>query len=145
MKLSCDHNFPQLLRNLALKVTQGRIAILELLDREKKPLSILQISKGLKGNIDQTTIYRTLESLVIAGVVEKINLQNSHTSYELTIGHSHHHHLVCNRCGKTEDIANCDSENFQKLALKKSKEFSVIKNHSLEYFGVCRTCVQKNR
>jgi len=134
------------LRNL--KTTSGRLAILEVLRKEKEPLSVAEIESALlKSNPDATpgyaTIYRTLEVLAKATLVNRINTGDAHSSYELNFGRKHHHHAVCTSCGLIEDIANCDSEELNISARAHLKNFKSIQSHSLEFFGLCRKCEEK--
>ncbi|HUD04140.1 MAG TPA: transcriptional repressor [Candidatus Paceibacterota bacterium] len=129
-----------LLRKEGYKATEGRIALISELAKKKEPQTILSLSKRLKGVFDETNIYRALESFITSGFVRKIDFQKSHGYYELTLG-EHHHHLVCTECGKVEDVDVC-ADKLEKKALKGAKSFSNIKDHSLEFFGVCKTCLR---
>ncbi len=57
-----------LLKDSNLKVTAHRIAILSLISKSKKPLSVFEIIDELrkKEKIDQATVYRNLASLTDA-------------------------------------------------------------------------------
>jgi Fe2+ or Zn2+ uptake regulation protein len=132
-------DFKQLLRGLGLKATTGRIQLLAFLSSTKKPKSIKEIEKAVSSNIlDQATIYRTLESFKASGLVKQIFLQKDRAFYELA--DSDHHHLVCKNCGRIEDFIGCNSEDLIKQALKQSKLFSNVNEHSLELFGLCKVC-----
>lgn len=131
-----------LLRNAGYKATPKRLALLELLQKSKKPLSIQEITKGLRGKkMDQVTAYRILDVLEKIGLVRKVDLQHGHADYELA--NDDHHHIVCTRCGKIEDFEGCELEALTKKIARKSKSFPIIQRHSLEFFGVCRSCAHK--
>jgi len=140
MKDSHDHNFADLLRKAGFKATPARLSLLEILRKSGKPLSIADISKRLSKVADQATVYRALEALSKMGIVQKIDFHDSHTYYELLAGGHHHHYVVCESCGTIEDVEVCDVKGLDKNALKKSKRFKTIKNHSLEFFGTCTKC-----
>ena len=53
-------------------------------------------------NVHLSTVYRTLDALVGAGVVDRIQLGAGTSVYHLT-DHAHHH-LVCTRCGSVEEL-----------------------------------------
>lgn len=131
----------KLLRKGGYKVTPGRVAILEVLESSRKPLSVAQVLRKLPEKLNQTTIYRALEALAESGFVRKVNLRHAHTHYELVIGMKHHHHIVCEHCGIVEDIENCNTQNLEQTALKKSQAFASIRSHSLEFFGICKKCM----
>lgn len=140
MKDSRNHGFADLLRTAGFKATPARLSLLETLKGSGKPLSIADISKRLSKVADQATVYRALEALSKAGIVQKIDFHDSHTYYELLAGGHHHHHVVCETCGTIEDVEVCDVKGLDKNILKKSKKFKAIKSHSLEFFGICDNC-----
>ena len=90
---------------------------------------------GLKTNL--TTVYRVLDSFLTAGLVKKLELHEGKYRYELS-SLKHHHHLVCQNCGKIEDIADCSLE-VQEEKITKDSKF-LIKYHSLEFYGLCKIC-----
>jgi len=52
--------------------------------------------------LHRATIYRTLDRLVDDGLLVRTNLGSEGSQYE--IAHDHHHHLVCESCGRVEHI-----------------------------------------
>ncbi|HEX9503687.1 MAG TPA: transcriptional repressor [Patescibacteria group bacterium] len=137
--LDMSTDFKQLLRGYKLKATPGRVRLLAFLSNAKKPMSIKEISKAVGSKtLDQATVYRTLESFKALGLVKQVDFQKDHAYYEMS--DSDHHHLVCKNCGRVEDFHGCNSESLIKHALKQSKHFSSVKEHSLELFGLCKVC-----
>lgn len=132
--------FKELLRENGYRITPARMALLTFLIRSKNPLTAGDIQKELNYKMDKVTLYRALEDFAKSKIVAKINLQDTATYYEFLHEDHHHHHIVCEKCGKIEDIENCNQANLQKEVLKHSKNFTVINSHSLEFFGVCKTC-----
>lgn len=127
------------LRGLGLRVTAPRIAILATLRAAPEPLSIETILGRLpRGSADQATVYRTLESFVQKGLVHEVVFVPGRTLYEL-VG-DEHHHIVCTRCGRVEDIHIEDCGRFERDALRESKYFKHIERHALELFGICDRC-----
>jgi Fur family ferric uptake transcriptional regulator len=131
----------EMLRKQGLKVTPQRLELISLLTQLKEPMSAHEIkAKWKKDDIDTVTLYRALDALVGAGIVRRVDLQHGHTDYELVISGEHHHHLVCTSCGTIEDFIGCPGKNMEKLALKSSSKFASLGEHSLEFFGTCKTC-----
>ncbi len=124
------------LKNNGLKVTPGRLGLLDIFKHNKKPLAVKEIAKLYKsfGKIDLVTLYRNVESLAEMGIVKKLRISDKEAHYE--IPHSHHHHLICTNCGKIADLENCEV----RLPKTKIPGFSKIKEHSLEFFGLCNNC-----
>ncbi len=134
-----SNRFAELLRENGLRATPGRVSILEALEGEK-PLSIAQLKQRLKHHLNDTTLYRALEEMAKRGIVERVDFKHDHAHYELKAGIAHHHHIVCTTCGLVEDVEECDVFKLEKKVLSSTKQFSVIENHSLEFFGLCTSC-----
>lgn len=125
------------------KATPARLAILEVLEHAKTPLSAEEIRKALPGNkSDLVTVYRNLELLKNSGWVIAVNLGHQAAYYELA-DLKHHHHLVCENCGRIAEMDNCEARILSKESLK-TKGFARVLRHSLEYFGVCNQCSKNN-
>jgi len=121
-------------------VTKGRVSMLVFLSRSSKPLTASEIQKGMGHTIDKVTLYRALEDFEKSKIITKVNLHGAATYYELIHEGHHHHHIVCEKCGRIEDIENCNQGSLQKEILKRSKSFVTISSHSLEFFGICKSC-----
>jgi Fur family ferric uptake transcriptional regulator len=125
-----------------LKATKPRMAVVKALSDEDYPISITDLHKKIP-EVSETSLYRTLEGLVEAGSVNRINTGASHSSYEISFGRKHHHHVICTKCGDMEDIESgkeCPARKVEYMALANSDKFTSIKRHSLEFFGLCKKC-----
>jgi Fur family ferric uptake transcriptional regulator len=131
------------LRKSGYKATGARVAILEFFKRSRRPLSAQNIVDNIKTDIDQATIYRTLKSLKEKNIIRQVDLRHNHAHYEFA-ELTEHHHLICTRCGKIEDVQHCDIENMRSVVLKQSKHFAEIQEHSLEFYGFCKTCAKRD-
>ncbi len=130
-----------MLKEARLKVTPARLAILNLFTEGCKPLNAEDIFSKLKSkDINLVTIYRTLGSLEQAGILKRIDLHTESIHYELAS--HHHHHIVCTKCGDIEGFDICEVENISKKVLIKSSRFNSINQHSLEFFGMCKSCAK---
>ncbi len=129
-----------LLRKNGYRVTKGRVELLAFLKNKKIPLSISDIRRDMARSIDKVTLYRALEDFSKSKIVYKVNLHSTASYYEYIHTDHHHHHIVCEKCGSIEDIANCNQDTLQKNILKHSKSFNTINTHSLEFFGICKKC-----
>ncbi len=132
--------FEKKLRDHGFRATPGRVALLTFLSTAKKPLTASEIQNQLPYTIDKVTLYRALEDFVTAKFVTRVHLHNSSTYYELIRDNHHHHHIICEKCGKIEDIKDCAQTSIEGGIAKRSKHFSSIHTHSLEFFGICKKC-----
>jgi Fur family transcriptional regulator, ferric uptake regulator len=83
------------------------------------------------------TVYRALRMLAEDGVVDVLREDPVQLRYRVcSVGH--HHHLVCESCGRVEEIPECDvSEWASRVA--RSRGFRV-RTHRAEILGACGTC-----
>ncbi len=132
--------YTDLLRDAGLRATPGRILLLQVLEREPKPLTVYQIEKKLDGKVNQVTIYRSLDALYKAQIVKRVNLEHDHAHFELAAGREHHHHAVCRNCGYIENIEIPHAVKPEREAMKQTERFSFLDTYSLEFFGLCKKC-----
>jgi Fur family ferric uptake transcriptional regulator len=136
-KLTINHK--DILKDNGFKNTPTRLAILDVFNKNHKPISADFIYKKLKGGINEATVYRTLSSFEKSGILKKVDLRSDSICFELN--DDHHHHMVCIKCGAIEDFK--ESKEVEKLLgqiVEKSIKFKKIKEHSLELFGYCKAC-----
>lgn len=136
------NDFRLILRKSGHKATQSRLAILEVFRKAKEPLSAQGIIALLPHDVDQATIYRTLKSLKEKGVIKQIDLRHNHAHYELA-DIIDHHHLICLSCGKIENVEHRNVEAMERTILQDAKHFAEIKQHTLEFYGICKNCAKK--
>ncbi len=141
MKTAATTNFQRLLRKSGYKVTTSRLLVLNILEKEKNPISAQDIIDLLGQQIDQATVYRILKTFEEKGLIRQTDLRHNHAHYEI-FRNDEHHHLICLLCGKMEDVHDCEVSEAHTTVLKHSKHFSEIKQHSLEFYGVCRLCAK---
>lgn len=136
-----DTDVASLLKDVGLRATPKRAALLESLTKAATPLTAEELHRKIRG-MNLVTVYRNLQSLSEAGLVRLVRFNDNIVRYE-SAGHGHHHHLVCNSCGTIEDIAFCPAATIEEEALRASKRFASIKTHAFELFGTCDTCIKK--
>ncbi len=130
-----------LLRTHMLRATDARLAILLLLTRHKKPMSIGSIVEKLEHDgIHKTTVYRSAESMEAAGLLQRVELRHGHVDFEINLPETHHEHLICTSCGKATDIPHHGDQNDQSIA--RAHGFAHISGHSMTYWGTCNSCAR---
>lgn len=135
-----------ILRSRGLRTTKCRIAILEAVTSGKLPVSAAELQVQLSKKrilINKTTIYRELYALRAAGIIKEMSLGDKQRRYEFINQANHHHHLVCVNCNHIEDINVREDLDAEENRISKCKKFKVL-SHSLEFFGVCKSCVKTN-
>ncbi|MEG2646074.1 MAG: transcriptional repressor [Clostridia bacterium] len=116
--------------------------IIKIFKRAEKPMSSQEIYCILKKTIDinLSTVYRALNTLVKTNFITKELRQNGITYYEIN-DHIHKHYLVCNKCNSVLKLKECPIDN---LAMEISKKTGyTITDHELEFRGICPNCINK--
>ncbi|MFZ2098651.1 MAG: transcriptional repressor [Anaerolineales bacterium] len=90
--------------------------------------------------VNPSTVYRALERLVHAGRVSVSDMGLGAVVYEI-VGGEHHHHLICQECGRVTTI-NDDAIQSLFKSIAQRYDFQVATNH-LILFGCCAQCRQK--
>lgn len=84
------------LRGAGLRVTAGRVALLETV-RNGDHLGVEEIAAGVRdrvGHISVQAVYDALHALTVAGLVRRIEPPGSPARFEGRI-QDNHHHVVC--------------------------------------------------
>lgn len=94
------------------RLTPQRQRVLAVFERsgEGLHLSAEQVHQLLldgEERVSLATVYRTLRLLTSLGLLQELELPEGGRRYELASdAHRDHHHLVCVRCGRTEEFEN---------------------------------------
>lgn len=122
-----------------IRRTPARASIVEFLSKSNFPVDVSQILGFLREkslNTNKVTIYRVMDFLLEKGFVDKVEFGEGKFRYEIKKGD--HHHLICTDCGKVSDIEDKYMKDLEK-EIHKNTNFKV-KNHSMEFFGICKNC-----
>ena len=133
--------FSQFLEEKALKLTSQRRTILKEAIAAKGHVSaeaLLKLSKKKDPTVSRATLYRTLVLLKESKILEEQDFGDGRHLYELALGHKHHDHFICVRCGKIIEFENGRIEALQDAEAKRHT-FKVV-YHSLKLFGFCKSC-----
>jgi Fur family ferric uptake transcriptional regulator len=121
--------------------TNQRASILQVLAGTEEFVSAQDLHAALResgATIGLATVYRTLADLSATGEVDTLRNPAGETLYRQCGQPTHHHHLVCRVCGRTEEVSNPGVERWAR-AVAEEYGFSDI-NHEVELFGVCADC-----
>lgn len=124
------------------KLTSQRKDILKvLLKNSNRHLSAEELYvevKKINPDVGLATIYRSLEIFSEIGIVHQLDFDKNFKRYELNLEGKHHHHLICNKCGKIIEFNDEVLEKFEKN-LEKDYNFRIY-DHRIKFFGVCEEC-----
>jgi Fur family ferric uptake transcriptional regulator len=139
MTTKLDDKAREMLKHAKLYCTEARVAILRTLLKTARPLRQDQIAPQLADQtLNKVTIYRTLESLVEAGLVHRAFTQNRAWHFELADHCSEkqcHPHFTCTSCG----VTHCLTDISLPMARIADKGF-VISRQQVRLEGLCPIC-----
>jgi Fur family transcriptional regulator, ferric uptake regulator len=119
--------------------TRSQEKILSLLKSINQGISAQDIYVELRNrnqNMGLATVYRSLETLKLEGLVQLRTLANGEALYSLTKRDKHH--LTCLQCGTSITISQCPAHDLEKQ-LQQVHKFKIF-YHTLEFFGLCTQC-----
>lgn len=130
------------LRQHGLRATPQRALILQVLQQSDEHLdaeSLWQRAHEQDASVNLATVYRTLKSLVEAGLIQQSFLggEQKRAMYE-AVNKPEHVHFTCLRCGKVLEL---DGEQFAhaRPALESHTGVSILRMQ-LKLEGLCREC-----
>ncbi|MEV0357824.1 Fur family transcriptional regulator [Nocardia sp. NPDC050697] len=129
-------------RAVGVRSTRQRNAIAALLCDIEEFRSAQELHDELRKRgegIGLTTVYRTLQSLSDAGMVDVLRTDTGESVYR-QCSTGHHHHLVCRHCGRTVEVAGPAVEAWAD-ATAAEYGFTEV-SHTLEIFGTCADCLR---
>ena len=138
-----DDVVAQRLRGAGQRVTAPRIALVDVLARAKRPLTIPELQQRSPG-LATSSAYRNLGVLEEVGVVHRIVTNGDHARYELAEDLTeHHHHLICSSCGSVTDVPASSrlEESVARAAaeIARSTGFQT-QPHRVDLVGLCARC-----
>jgi Fur family ferric uptake transcriptional regulator len=87
--------------------------------------------------IGLATVYRALADLASASEADSLQSKDGELLYR-ACGTSHHHHLICRKCGKTVEI---EADKVETWADDVAKTHGFTKpSHTIDIFGDCASC-----
>ncbi|MDP3893647.1 Fur family transcriptional regulator [Nocardioides sp.] len=123
-----------------VRPTRQRLAVADVLATFHDFRSAQEIHEllGRRGErVGLATVYRTLQSFADAGELDVLRTEEGEAIYR-RCSTTHHHHLVCRKCGATVEVEGPAVERWTS-AIAAEHGYSEL-SHTLELFGVCPKC-----
>jgi Fur family ferric uptake transcriptional regulator len=120
----------------------ARGAILELLDEQPCALSAVEIEQALlvrKREVSRASVYRVMDELEEIGLVQRVEIGQGMVRYEpVRDGSGHHHHLVCDHCGRLQPFTD---DGLERAIHRLSERLPLrVSEHEIVIHGACETC-----
>ena len=122
------------------RLTPQRMMVLDAIENSEHHISADEIYAQVitkYPHLNISTVYRTLELLHRLGLVTETDLGGGRVRYH-PADKGHHHHLVCQECGRVIDLDESVTDNLKQV-LKRDYNFTPDIRH-LALFGTCAGC-----
>ena len=132
-------DFETQLREVSLRVTQPRLAVLATLSDHPHidTDSVFSLVRADLPAVSRQAIYDVLHALTEARLIRRIQPAGATAHYESRVG-DNHHHLVCRSCGGMVDV-DCAVGNAPCLTASDTNGFDVDEVEVV-YWGICPDC-----
>jgi Fur family transcriptional regulator, stress-responsive regulator len=135
-------HFESMLRDVALRVTRPRMAVLAAVHGHPHADtdSLIDIVRRDFGEVSHQAVYDVLRTLTAAGLLRRFQPEGSVARYEARVG-DNHHHLVCRSCGAITDV-DCAVGEAPCLTAADDAGYA-IEEAEVIYWGRCPTCARR--
>jgi Fur family ferric uptake transcriptional regulator len=122
----------------------ARRAVIDLLAEQDCCLGAQEIAERIRARgqrVGVASVYRALDLLSSAGLVQRVEVGAGGARYEATVpGGHHHHHAVCDRCGRLTPFEDPGLERaIDRLAGRLGHE---VQGHDVLIRGDCKNCAR---
>ncbi len=121
----------------------ARAEVLTLMGAQQCALSALEIEEQLAAGerrVSRASIYRILEELEQVRMIQRVDVGSGTARFEpVRQGHGHHHHLICDECGRLEPFS--DEQLEQAISALSARVPHVVTEHEVVLHGACRDCL----
>ena len=127
------------LRENGYKVTPQRLAVYEVLTKDKSHPSAEVIYKKLRPmypSMSFATVYKTVEILNKINVIQILNTCEESNRYDAVV--TKHYHIQCTKCGKVENVQATESPEV-KENVSKDTGYD-ISGEQVYFYGTCPKC-----
>jgi Fur family peroxide stress response transcriptional regulator len=128
------------LKGSGLRCTPQRFAVMEFLTKHNMHPTAAEIFAAVNRvdpRCSRATTYNNLRDLVQAGLVREVAVEGRAARFDAK--GMRHHHFICDRCGKVEDIEWYNVPRSASDALGKR----VLRECELIFRGLCTTCAPR--
>ncbi len=142
---SPQERFSEYLQSRGKRITQQRRVLVDHVferhdhfDADELIANLARLKEGRK--VSRPTVYRTLNELVEAGLLRRMNL-GGRAVYEHDYGYPQHDHLHCTICDQLIEFQSDELEQLRE-AVAREHRFRVT-GHRLIVTGICHDCSTK--
>jgi Fur family ferric uptake transcriptional regulator len=123
------------------RLTEPRRAVADLIAAREGHFAandLIEDARALDLGIGRATIFRALDLFTELRVLERIDLPNGDHAYVPCEPRVHHHHIVCEVCGKVTEVEDPGlGAAIEEIQRRTGWQ---VDSHRLELFGRCPDC-----
>lgn len=142
---SPQDRFSEFLQSKGKRITQQRRILIDYIferhdhfDAEELIYNLASVPEGNK--VSRPTVYRTLNELVDAGLLRRMNL-TGRAVYEPDYGYPQHDHLHCTICDRLIEFQSSELKSLRDAVA--DKHAFRVTGHRLIISGICSECSSK--
>ena len=142
MRMATKHQqrLAKRIRSRGRRLTDQRLVVAQALTGRREAVSAQELHEQLRlrhPRLALATVYRALEAQVESGMARRLE-RSGHVSAYIACDPEHHHHLVCTRCQKVEDL----DETILRPVLRGITERHgfAVEHERLDFYGLCASC-----
>jgi len=136
--------FVQILRNQGCRITPVVTSVVVHLYKSGVVRTAQQLRDDVSGllgyQVNLATMYRVLERLLQCGIVCSMHKSDGLMRYYLCRNphHTEHHHFICSRCMRVQEIPVCFSDAFSRYV--EENLHATVDRHFIQLEGLCASC-----
>lgn len=120
----------------------ARRAVVEALAAQHCCRSAQELHEGIRAGgrpVGIASVYRTLELLTALGLTQRVDVGSGTARYEpVQPGGDHHHHVVCDDCGRVEPFSDPGLE--RAISSAAGRVGYAVAGHEVVLRGACADC-----
>jgi Fe2+ or Zn2+ uptake regulation protein len=126
-----------------LRATNQRALILDIIKNGRGHMDadeVYRLARQKQSRISLSTVYRTLQTLKKAGLVDEVHFDENHHHYEVRAS-AEHHHMVCLACGRIIEF-EYPLAALIKESVPEAGEFEITSTET-RIMGYCARCGER--
>lgn len=142
---SLNEKVIQKIKDAGFRMTQARLKILELFSESQQAFSPTELfsvlnEKYKKEHFDRVTVYRILEAFEELEIIHPVGDGKYVYCEHQSCGHDQHFILICNNCGKVQEVGGKSKALSVLTDLLKAEADFTVTGDSIVLRGFCSDC-----
>ena len=105
--------------------------------------SMYILMKNKNYRVSRATLYNTIELLLDCKLIRKHQFGKTQSQYERSFLRKQHDHIICTSCDEVIEFCDPRIQNIKNSVLE-NMHFK-IERHSLNFYGTCNNCQNKEK